>query len=320
MPSDCIRLFDEHRTLEAYRTEYRRDYARVIHSSSFRRLQNKTQLFPGYESDFFRNRLTHSLEVAQIAKTIAIMLSEEEKYRHLPIEPDVCEIAGLIHDLGHPPFGHNGEDALNSCMGTYGGFEGNAQTIRIITKLEKKTANDEYHNEFNDDKRYGLNLTTRAIASALKYDTMIAKDYNGDVKKGYYESEKEIVNQVKKTLIGENYTGLFKTIECQIMDLADDIAYSTYDIEDAFKAGFLTPVNMMAADDMIFEQIVEKLFTKSQINSNVDECRNVLLDIFKSIWDDKIGELKAINKRKRDYGKQAVNKFLDIYRLSNEFA
>jgi dGTPase len=116
------------------------NYARVLHSPAFRRLQNKTQLFPGYESDFFRNRLTHSLEVAQIAKTIAHKLKKE--YPELDLEPDVCEIAGLMHDLGHPPFGHNGEMALDECMSQDGGFEGNAQTLRIITRLEKKNVSN----------------------------------------------------------------------------------------------------------------------------------------------------------------------------------
>ena len=119
-----------------YRTEYSRDYARVLHSPSFRRLQNKTQLFPSQESDFFRNRLTHSLEVSQIAKSIALKLKSENP--GLNIVPEVCEIAGLVHDIGHPPFGHNGEAALDECMLNCGGFEGNAQTLRVLTRLEKK--------------------------------------------------------------------------------------------------------------------------------------------------------------------------------------
>jgi len=102
-------------------------------------LQGKTQLFPILESDFFRNRLTHSLEVAQIAKDIAIHLNNKhDELKNDPIDLDVVELAGMMHDLGHPPFGHTGEKALNECMKEHGGFEGNAQTIRIITKLEKK--------------------------------------------------------------------------------------------------------------------------------------------------------------------------------------
>ena len=124
---------------ERYRTQWRRDYARLIHSAAFRRLQGKTQLFPGGHSDFFRNRLTHSLEVAQIAKSIAIKINNTYSYfKQNNIDTDLVETAALAHDLGHPPFGHNGEAALNDCMRCAGGFEGNAQTLRILAKLEKR--------------------------------------------------------------------------------------------------------------------------------------------------------------------------------------
>jgi dGTPase len=105
----------------------------------FRRLQGKTQLFPGHESDFFRNRLTHSLEVAQVAESIAYKINDEHPYfKEHRLEPRVCFTAALVHDIGHPPFGHNGEHALDDKMKSYGGFEGNAQTIRVISRLEKK--------------------------------------------------------------------------------------------------------------------------------------------------------------------------------------
>ena len=146
-PSDKKREFEEQEyNLDKDRTEWRRDFARLIHSPSFRRLQGKTQLYPGFESDFFRTRLTHSLEVAQIAKSLAIKinykldLEQKHKFR---IEPDICEFAGLAHDLGHPPFGHQGERALDECMRDYGGFEGNAQTLRILSRIEKKIENNE---------------------------------------------------------------------------------------------------------------------------------------------------------------------------------
>jgi len=321
MQNDETRLYTElsdNHIREEYRSEYRRDYARVIHSASFRRLQNKTQLFPGQESDFFRNRLTHSLEVAQIAKTIAYKLLHDNSA--LPIEPDVCEIAGLIHDLGHPPFGHNGERALNICMSTYGGFEGNAQTLRIITRLEKKVADEEYHKEYRDNLRFGLNLTARVIASALKYDCAIPNDYNGDdVPKGYYESEKDVVSKVKELLITKDFKGKFKTIECQIMDIADDIAYSTYDIEDAFKADFLTPMDMMAASDSIFEQIAEKI-SKNGSKTNLDACKDVLYDLFAQTWSDKINEQQKIRKNSKMYGRLTLNTFADIHKISKDVA
>jgi dGTPase len=128
---------------EPYRMPWRRDYARLIHCPSFRRLQGKTQVFPGKESDFFRNRLTHSLEVAQIAKSIAIRLNHRSKFfRDDENNVNPVELAGLAHDLGHPPFGHNGEAALDECMQDCGGFEGNAQTFRILSRLEKKELKD----------------------------------------------------------------------------------------------------------------------------------------------------------------------------------
>ena len=131
---------------EPYRTNFRRDYARIIHSPAFRRLQRKTQLFPGEESDFFRNRLTHSLEVAQIAKSIAVRLNYQIAQERGPdageIDTDLVELAGLAHDLGHPPFGHTGEYALHERMYKVGGFEGNAQTLRILSKLEKRQTID----------------------------------------------------------------------------------------------------------------------------------------------------------------------------------
>jgi len=124
---------------ETHREPFRRDNGRLIHSAVFRRLQGKTQLFPCYESDFFRNRLTHSLEVSQIAKGIAEQINSTHQYfKKNPIDRDLVETAALAHDLGHPPFGHNGEKALDDMMKEYGGFEGNAQTLRILTKLEKK--------------------------------------------------------------------------------------------------------------------------------------------------------------------------------------
>lgn len=303
----------------SYRSEYRRDYGRVLHSPSFRRLQNKTQLFPGYESDFFRNRLTHSLEVAQIAKSIAFKLKKE--LQELEIEPDVCEIAGLLHDIGHPPFGHNGEAALDKCMISYGGFEGNAQTLRIITRLEKKEQPESIVDDDGTDCRVGLNLTARVIASVLKYDCKIPVVRNDDkpLVKGYYESEKEIVDKVKCCIIGNNKQKNFKTIECSIMDLADDIAYSTYDMEDAFKAEFLTPYGMMAADNAVYRQIVDKL-KKDNIQATTDECRAEILGLFADVWHDLLEQQKQISAIDEDYETKTLSNFLTSYRYSISLA
>lgn len=250
------------RATEPFRSPWRRDYARLIHSASFRRLQGKTQVFPGHEFDFFRNRLTHSLEVAQIAKSIAIRLNATSsvfRQKSMKIEPEIVEFAGLAHDLGHPPFGHNGEEALDECMRDYGGFEGNAQSLRIVSRLEKKAYREdgEQFGKDGTDMRCGLDLTYRCLASLLKYDKPIPIRYKDrettGVMKGYYLEDHDLVFGMKKKVLGLVDESIeFKTIECSIMDIADDIAYSTYDLEDIFKAGFLTPLDLLALDEDIY--------------------------------------------------------------------
>lgn len=311
--------YDDGINTAPYRTEYQRDYARVLHCPSFRRLESKTQLFPGHESDFFRNRLTHSLEVAQIARSIAY------KFRHREadcdfIEPDVCEVAGLIHDIGHPPFGHNGERALDDCMHTCGGFEGNAQTLHVIARLEKKEPpkNNVLFDASGNDHRCGLNLTYRSLAAALKYDNLIPSFRNASTgfQKGYYACDAEVVSAIKQALIGDPNYKPFKTIECSIMDIADDIAYSTYDLEDAFKAGFLTPYKMMAADDAIYEQISEKLKKDGLKNVSPKDCRTDIIELFSSVWENIIEEQKKLNPSDASYPKQVITNFLNSYDYS----
>lgn len=271
---------------EGYRSEFRRDYARLIHSAAFRRLQGKTQLFRGLESDFFRNRLTHSLEVAQIAKSIAIKINHEGEayFSSYPIDTDLVEIAGLAHDLGHPPFGHTGEAALDECMKNFGGFEGNAQTLRILSRLEKKELADDFGSALpvgitkeGEDKRLGLNLCYRTLASLLKYDKKIPSNRakNDKVSKGYYISESPLVNKVKKSVLaGTAQPKKFKTIECSIMDISDDIAYSVYDLEDCFKAGFMTPLDLVASDSNIMTEVASRV-SKHMKDSDLPEASTV---------------------------------------------
>lgn len=305
-----------------YRSEFRRDYGRVLHSPSFRRLENKTQLFPGQESDFFRNRLTHSLEVAQIAESIAIRI--KAIHPNIDLYPEVCELAGLIHDIGHPPFGHNGEAALDECMLSCGGFEGNAQSLRVITRLEKK---EHLENEGIDakdgDKRVGLNLTSRVIASALKYDNIIPslRRTGSALVKGYYDSEKDIVKTVKEKVIGDYKPEKFKTIECSIMDLADDIAYSTYDIEDAFKGGFLTPYSILAADDAVYEDIIAKLRSDdTKIESDISECRGLLFSLFSEVWTKPLAAQQLVKTDDTNFNMKTLGNFMYSYVLSESFA
>src|SRR5262249_24174488 len=158
--------------------------------------------------------------------------------------PRLCSIAGLLHDLRHPPFGHNGEKALDDCMKSFGGFEGNAQTLRIVAKIEKKARGDEV-NSLNPDKRLGLNLAYRTLGAILKYDRVIpsVRTKEESLVKGYYADEQDLVVRIKDHVDPKTKRrpSGFKTIECAIMDIADDIAYSTYDLEDTLKAGFFTP-------------------------------------------------------------------------------
>jgi dGTPase len=265
-------------SLEPYRSHFRRDFARIVHSPAFRRLQRKTQLFPGDESDFFRNRLTHSLEVAQIAKSIAIRLNYLVRQRYgadsTGIDTDLVELVSFAHDLGHPPFGHTGELALQEKMYEVGGFEGNAQTLRILSRLEKRQTiqinsgvTDFVEFAEGSDLRAGLNLCFRSLAGILKYDKEIPLIASSpDLSKGYYASEKELVDRIRSAVLGSYaYDGELKVIEMQIMDLADDIAYSTYDLEDALKAGFASPLDIIM-----------------QLNSNVEVQNAVAGKLFRS--------------------------------------
>lgn len=282
--SDESRFITEDEGEEPWRDAFRKDYARVIHCPSFRRQQGKTQIFPGHESDFFRNRLTHSLEVAQIAESVAHRLNGIDPFlADNPINPRICFTAAHLHDIGHPPFGHNGEEALDECMRSFGGFEGNAQTLRIVSQIEKKRYRDDTDNKI--ERRAGLNLTYRSLASVLKYDRKIDKDRSTDdqVRKGYYFCDEPVVQDIKKAVCPDiDFSSReFKTIECQIMDVADDIAYSTYDIEDTFKAGFLSPSKILTFDTTVMEVVAQEVGEQIGDSSfSIIDVAEVFLDLF----------------------------------------
>lgn len=283
--NDWKREVDEGGSSDPWRLPVGRDYGRIIHSASFRRLQGKTQVFPGHESDFFRNRLTHSLEVAQIASGIAERLNHVVPYfGDFPLDLRLCEAAALLHDIGHPPFGHNGERALDDQMREAGGFEGNAQTLRIISRLEKKVR----RRTAKGDDRAGLNLTFRLMAAVLKYDRVIParRTKASKLVKGYYESEADVVRNIKLHTAGRFGRRKFKTIECWIMDLADDIAYSTYDLEDSMKAGFLSPASILASKDDLLSKVADK--TSEEIGRAIapDDVLDIFSDIFAAINAD----------------------------------
>ena len=190
------------------RSPYQRDRDRIIHSSSFRRLKHKTQVFVNTEGDHYRTRLTHSMEVSQISRTLA---------RSLGLNEDLCETLSLSHDLGHTPFGHAGEEVLNQCMKKHGGFDHNIQTLRIVTLLENK-----YY------KFFGLNLTIETLDGLIKH--------NGPVK------DLNLYNTILKKNLFRNKIIFYASpsLEAQVAAISDDIAYNNHDLEDGLRAGLFT--------------------------------------------------------------------------------
>ena len=240
------------------RNDFQRDRDRIIHSTAFRRLKHKTQVFVNTSGDHFRTRITHSLEVSQIARTLSKFFNLNE---------DLSETLSLAHDLGHTPFGHAGEEALNNCMSNYGGFDHNIQTIRIITILE---------NRYYDFK--GLNLSFETLDGLIKH--------NGPVK------DKKKFNMI----LGENF---FKnkinfssnsSLEAQIASISDDIAYNSHDLEDGLKA------NLFKLDDLlnipILNKIIKKHIKKIKKNSIDLVIRQIIREIINEMVSDVIISIK----------------------------
>lgn len=257
-----------------HRSPFQRDRARVLHSAAFRRLQSKTQVMGSGKSDFYRTRLTHSLEAAQIGSGITAQL--RSKYPTLsqlllPAEDSLIETICLAHDIGHPPFGHGGEIALNFMMREYGGFEGNGQTLRIVAYLEP----------FSDN--FGMNLVRRSLLGLIKYPQTLSQLQNCEIAippdnlrqlkasdwhppKGIYDDDKEILDwvlaplsdndkntfQATKQNEASHHKTIYKSFDCSIMELADDIAYGIHDMEDAIFTG-------VVSQQEFEQQVIEKL-------------------------------------------------------------
>ena len=213
----------------AGRTEFMRDRARVIHSAALRRLAAKTQVAVPWENDFQRTRLSHSLECAQIGRELG---------ESLGADPDLQDTACLSHDLGHPPFGHNGEEALADVAKDFGGFEGNAQSFRLLVRLEAKTVD-------GNGKSIGLNLTRASLDGATKYPWPRSQNPR---KFGVYDDDVEVFNWMRKGALVDK-----KCIEAQIMDWSDDCAYSVHDLEDAIFVNQVSVANFANDYSEIFQ-------------------------------------------------------------------
>jgi dGTPase len=211
-----------------YRTEFQRDRDRIIHSTGFRRLEYKTQVFVNHEGDLYRTRLTHSLEVAQIARAIS---------RTLKLDEDLTEAIALAHDIGHTPFGHAGQDALNACMKNYGGFEHNLQSLRIVDQLEKNYA------EFD-----GLNLSFETREGVLKHCSLKNAKELGDVGERF-------LNKTQASL------------EAQLTNIADQVAYNNHDIDDGLRSGLIS-IEQMRKVDLFSEQYDTVMWKYPELTGN----------------------------------------------------
>ena len=256
------------------RSPYQRDRDRIIHSTAFRRLKHKTQVFVNTTDDHFRTRITHSLEVSQIARTLG---------KFFILNEDLCETLSLTHDLGHPPFGHAGEEALNECMSNYGGYDHNIQTLRIVTLLENK-----YYN-FK-----GLNLCIETLDGLLKHNGAIYYNYSHDLILGKNIFKNKI--NFKKN----------PSLESQISSISDDIAYNSHDLEDGLKAKLFSIHDIK--DIPVISDIINLHKKRIKKYQNDLILRQIIRDIINEMVKD------VIMNTKKNLKKYKIKNIKDVYR------
>ena len=269
------RIFKE--SLSKYRSPFQRDRDRIIHSASFRRLKHKTQVFVNTEGDHYRTRITHSMEVAQIARSIT---------KYLNLNEDLAETLSLAHDLGHTPFGHAGEESLNECMEEFGGFDHNLQTLRIIMFLENK------YLKFN-----GLNLSIETLEGLLKH--------NGPVQ------DIDLVDKligVKKFKDKINFY-TYPCLEAQISAISDDIAYNNHDIQDGINA------NLFKLEELVEINFFKGIYKKYKKKINKQNYKIATYQIIRDSIDLMIKDL--INNTKKNLYSNKIRSFKDVNKTSN---
>ena len=270
------RFFREKKT--DLRNDFQRDRDRIIHSTAFRRLKHKTQVFVNTSGDHFRTRITHSLEVSQIARTLS---------KYFNLNEDLSETLSLAHDLGHTPFGHAGEEALNDCMKNYGGFDHNIQTLRIITILENR-----YYN-FR-----GLNLSFETLDGLIKH--------NGPVK------DKTKLNKI----LGKNFFkkkinfSLNSSLEAQIASISDDIAYNSHDLEDGLKS------NLFKLDHLKDIPILNKILITHKKKLKSHSIDLVIRQIIREIINEMVKDVIETTKKNISFYK--IKNLNDIYKAKNQ--
>ena len=264
------------------RTEFARDRARIIHSFALRRLAAKTQVAVPWASDFPRTRLSHSLECAQVGRELGAALGAD---------PDLMESACLAHDLGHPPFGHNGEEALAKFAESIGGFEGNAQSFRLLTRIEAKTVDSE-------GLSVGLNLTRATLDAATKYPW---SSLENPKKYGVYEDDQEIFNWVREG------APLEKTcMEAQIMDWSDDVAYSVHDLEDALVTGQID-IAHLRRDLPQLQATAAQDYLSDMSEKEAEEAISSLMNL--SCWPKEFDRSHRHLARLKDLTSQLIGRF-----------